>query len=410
MAKIREIKANKTSIKLRSRVAAYARVSRDTELLLHSLNAQVSHYSKLIQNNPEWVYAGVFIDEGISGTSRVKRSGFNELIQKCKAGEVDIILTKSISRFARNTVDLLETIRELKGIGVEVRFEREGISTFSGDGEVMLSILAAFAQAESESVSQNLKWAVRKGFENGRPHAASRTFGYKWDGKQYRIVKEEAESVRYIFEEYLKDKSPNQLAKELKEKGAVGMNGVPLTRASIKDIIINEIYVGDLLFQKTYCKSMRKKVLNKGELAQYLVQDAHEAIITRELFEAVQNEKRIRASKAMNLNKEITCFSGKVVCGECGYKCSRRTLSNKKSIAREYYKKWCCNAKETKGKKFCDLKILYEDELRQMSASVLGMEKLNESEFNKQIEKITLYQDRIKFEFKEGGKAVWQDR
>lgn len=167
----------------RKRVAAYARVSMDCEQLLHSLSAQVSYYSSLIQKNPEWEYAGVYIDEGITGTSTKHRDEFKRLIADCEAGKIDLILVKSISRFARDTVDLLDTVRHLKDIGVEVRFERENISTFTGDGEVLLTLLASFAQEESESLSRNEKWAIKKKFEKGMSNTSLRCFGYDWDSE-----------------------------------------------------------------------------------------------------------------------------------------------------------------------------------------------------------------------------------
>lgn len=172
----------KRTLKKRKRVAAYCRVSRDSERLMHSLSTQVSIYSALIQENPEWIYAGVYADEGISGTQADKRDEFGRMIADCEAGKIDIVLTKSISRFARNTVDLLNTVRHLKDIGVEVRFEREGINSLSADGELMLTILASYAQEESRSLSDNVKWSRLKGYEIGKPHARTPVFGYVREG------------------------------------------------------------------------------------------------------------------------------------------------------------------------------------------------------------------------------------
>ncbi|MCD8329977.1 MAG: recombinase family protein, partial [Lachnospiraceae bacterium] len=162
MRKISKIEPILPAAPKRKKVAAYARVSRDTERLMHSISAQVSYYSGLIQNNPEWEYAGVYADFGITGTNTSKRNEFNRLIADCEAGRIDIVLTKSISRFARNTVDLLETVRHLKDLGIEVRFEKENINSFSEDGELMLSLLASFAQEESRSISENCKWGIRR--------------------------------------------------------------------------------------------------------------------------------------------------------------------------------------------------------------------------------------------------------
>ena len=179
MPKITRLEASKPVLEAKKKVAAYARVSKDTEQLMHSLSAQVSHYSTLIQNTPGWDYAGVYVDAGITGTSAAARPEFQRMIADCEAGKIDIVLTKSISRFARNTVDLLATVRHLKELGVEVRFEREKINTFTGDGEVMLSILASFAEEESVSLSKNIKWVFKKKFENGEVHSHQKMLGYQ---------------------------------------------------------------------------------------------------------------------------------------------------------------------------------------------------------------------------------------
>ncbi|MDF2645360.1 MAG: resolvase [Paenibacillus sp.] len=407
MRKISKIEVGIPKIKPKKKVAAYARVSKDTKVLLHSFSAQISYYSTLIQKNPEWTYMGVYADEGITGTSTEKRDDFKRLIADCDAGKIDIILTKSISRFARNTVDLLETVRHLKDIGVEVRFERENISSMSGDGEIMLTILASFAQEESRSMSENIKWAIKKGFERGKPHATSRAFGYEWDGGQYQIVSDEAETVRFIFEQYLAGVSTLQLPKLLIEKGVVGVNGNPLTRASIKDIMLNEIYIGNLLLQKNYTPKIRRKSRNYGELPKYRVEEAHEPIISKELFQAVQKARVERGKTASNKNKQITCFTGKIQCGKCGYKCSRRNITHSKTTERTSYKRWLCNARETKGMDFCDMQPVNEDLIRKASAFVLGGKELDEDRFQKEIDKILVFDDRIEFHFNNGKIKKW---
>ncbi|MCD8300573.1 MAG: recombinase family protein, partial [Clostridiales bacterium] len=184
MPNLTKIEAKVPAVAARKKVAAYARVSMQTEKMKHSISAQVSYYSGLIQNNPDWEYAGVYADDFISGTDTVKRDEFNRMIADCEAGMIDIILTKSISRFARNTVDLLETVRHLKDIGVEVRFEKERINSMSGDGELMLSILASFAQEESRSISDNVKWGIHKRMQSGMPNANGHfnIYGYRWEG------------------------------------------------------------------------------------------------------------------------------------------------------------------------------------------------------------------------------------
>ena len=198
MRKIIKIEPTEPVLPRRKRVAAYARVSMECERLMHSMSAQISYYSELIQKNPEWEYAGVYADNFISGTETKKRQEFQRMISDCEKGLIDIILCKSISRFARNTVDLLETIRHLKDIGVEVRFEKENINSLSGDGELMLTILASFAQEESRSLSENVKWGIRKRFEKGDPCNRNPILGYEWVDDKLVVVPEEAEIVKRI--------------------------------------------------------------------------------------------------------------------------------------------------------------------------------------------------------------------
>ena len=207
MPKISRIEPIVPAIKPLKKVAAYARVSMQSERMMHSLSTQISYYSKIIQKNPDWEYAGVYADDFISGTNTVKRDEFKRMLSDCEAGKIDIILTKSISRFARNTVDLLETVRHLKSMGIEVRFEKENINSMSGDGELMLSILASFAQEESRSISENVKWGTQKRFEKGIPNGKFRIFGYRWEDDQLVIEPEEAEIVKRIFQNFLDGKS-----------------------------------------------------------------------------------------------------------------------------------------------------------------------------------------------------------
>ena len=203
MRKISRIEPDVPVIRKRKKVAAYARISQENERMMHSLSAQVSYYSEMIQKNPDWEYAGVYADSGISGTGMKNRAEFLRMLQDCEDGKIDIILTKSISRFARNTVDLLQTVRHLKEIGVTVRFEKENIDSTSGDGELMLTILASFAQEEAVSTSLNYTWARRKNFEKGKPQARFRVFGYRWDGWDLIVEPKEAEIVREIYSRYL---------------------------------------------------------------------------------------------------------------------------------------------------------------------------------------------------------------
>ena len=203
----------------RKKVAAYARVSMETERLQHSLSTQISYYSELIQKHPDWQYAGVYADNGISGTGTSKRDEFRRMVEDCEAGKIDVVLTKSISRFARNTVDLLKTVRHLKELGISVRFEKEHIDSLSEDGELMLSLLASFAQEESRSISDNVKWGTIKRFQQGIPNGRMRVFGYEWVDGKLTILPEEAETVRYMYREYIKGASRIEIGRALNEKG-----------------------------------------------------------------------------------------------------------------------------------------------------------------------------------------------
>ncbi len=291
-----------TRINKRKRVAAYARVSVDSDPMLHSVDAQVSYYSKLIQKNLDWEFAGIYADRGISGTRIKKREAFQELMTECEKGQVDIILCKSISRFARNTVDLLESVRRLKEIGVEVRFEREHISTFSKEGEFMLTILASFAQEESRSISENVKWGMRRQYASGEASSWNKhVYGYRYDDmmNQYILIPNEAKEVREIFRLYLSGESFHQIANDMNNRGIKTTNGCSFDKGTIGRIIGNEIYTGDILWQKKYIVSHLTKIkkLNRGELPKYLYHNCHEAIIDHKTFEKAQEIRKERMKR-----------------------------------------------------------------------------------------------------------------
>lgn len=299
MKEIIALQPDNKEIGKRKRVAAYARVSVDSDVTLHSVDAQISYYSRMIQKNPEWEYAGVYADRGISGTRIKKRDAFQELMDECRKGNVDIILCKSISRFARNTVDMLESIRHLKKLSVEVRFEREHLSSLSKDGEFMLTILASFAQEEVRSTSENYKWAIRKRFAEGTaPITLKRVLGYHFDDelKKYIVIPEEAEIVREMFQMYLDGMSCRRIAKILNERGIRSVNGNQFYYSSIYSMLHNPAYAGDILHQRCYIEDpiTKKQKKNHGELPQYLMQDCHEAIIDRETYEKVLEEQKLR--------------------------------------------------------------------------------------------------------------------
>ena len=348
MPNLIKIEAAAPAIPARKKVAAYARVSMQSERMLHSLSAQISYYSGLIQKNPEWEYVGVYADDFISGTDTVKRDEFNRMLEDCENGKIDIVLTKSISRFARNTVDLLETVRHLKDLGIEVRFEKERINSMSGDGELMLSILASFAQEESRSISDNVKWGIRKRMENGIPNGRFRILGYRWDGDQLVIVPEEAKVVKRVFQNFLDGKSRLETEREFEAEGIRSINGCVMRDSNLKTILTNVTYTGNLLLQKEFISDPieKKRKKNHGELPQYFVENTHEPIIDMETFQYVQDEMARRRELGALANKSLNtcCFTGKIKCPYCcqSYMHSRRTKNG------HYQEFWNCGSKKKK--------------------------------------------------------------
>ena len=272
----------------KKRVAAYARVSSKKEKSLHSLSAQVSHYSNLIQKRSDWEYAGVYVDEALTGT-RDDRKDFQRLMQDCRVGKIDIVITKSISRFARNTLTTLETVRELKALGVDVWFERENIRSLSGDGELMLTILASFAQEESLANSENMKWRFKKRFEQGRP-SSTVMLGYKLVGEEFVIIPDEAEIVRFIFTEFVNGATRMEILAKLRASDYKPKNGGMWNYSSINEILRNEKYSGTLVLQKYFRENhiTKKAVRNKGEMPKFRVENNHPAIIPMQMFNQAQ--------------------------------------------------------------------------------------------------------------------------
>lgn len=331
----------------KKRVAAYARVSSGKDAMLHSLSAQVDYYSRFIRRNAVWEYCGVYADEAYTGTKN-ERPEFQRLLTDCRAGKLDIVLTKSISRFARNTVTTLETIRELKLLGVDVWFEREKIHSLSEDGEFLLTLLSSFAQEESLSTSENQKWRVRKDFKEGKPTPTKIT-GYELVGDTFIIIPEEAETVRLILSLYLSGLGKNAIAKELNARGIPSKTGGLWYESVIGKILINEKFIGDMRLQKTFISDhiSKRQVKNDGQLPQYYVQDAHEAIIDRDTFAKVQAEIQRRAERhtPSKPHQDGYLFTGKIVCGQCG-KHYRRKISGKKVV-------WICATFNRLGKAHC---------------------------------------------------------
>ena len=329
-AKISEEEKKKQYHQLR--VAAYCRISTDLEEQQNSYEVQVEYYTDYINQNKEWRLAGIFADKGISGTSTLKRTAFNRMIRMCQKKKIDLILCKSASRFARNTVDCLEYIRMLRSLGVAVIFEKENINTSNMDSEFMLTLYSSFSQAESESISKNVTLGIQMGFREGRVRYQYRYWlGYRKgaDGKP-EIVPEEAEIIKQIFRLFLDGESTQHIADVLNQQGVKTISGGMEWRAdAVWRILKNEKYAGDALLQKTYttdCIS-HKSVRNKGERTMYLVSDCHPAIIDRETFNLVQQETARRNSKRKISDRTRTeqgKYSSKyaltelMICGECG--------------------------------------------------------------------------------------------
>ena len=388
MPKISKIEPTVPAIKQLKKVAAYARVSMQSERMMHSISAQVSYYSKLIQKNPDWEYAGVYADDFISGTNTVKRDEFKRMLADCEKGKIDIILTKSISRFARNTVDLLKTVRDLKAKGIEVRFEKENINSMSGDGELMLSILASFAQEESRSISENVRWATKKRFEQGIPNGKFRVFGYRWDEDQLVIEPSEAAIVKRIFQNFLDGKSRLETEKEFAAEGITTSNGCRWVDSNIKVVLTNITYTGNLLLQKEFIEDPitkhRKK--NRGELPQYFVENTHEPIIDMETFQYVQDEIARRKELGALANKSLntTCFTGKIKCPHCGVS----YMHNKRTDRGNYLEFWCCGSRKKKGGR-CEVGgSINHKNMVKACTEVLGLEEFNEEIFLREVDHI----------------------
>ena len=376
----------------RKRVAAYARVSTDTDEQLTSYEAQVDFYTKQIKGNSQWDFIEVYTDEGISATSTKKRDGFNRMIQDALRGNIDLILTKSVSRFARNTVDTLTTVRKLKEKGVEVYFEKENIYTLDSKGELLITIMSSLAQEESRSISENVTWGQRKRFADGKVSLPYRQFlGYeKGEDGLPKIVEEEAKIIRMIYRMFLDGGNYSSIARELIKQGIPTPAKRKFWRdATIRSILTNEKYKGDAILQKTFTVDFltKKKKVNEGEVPKYYVENSHPAIIRPEVFNMVQHEIDQRKRKVgYKTNSHI--FSGKIVCGECGGfygpKLWHSTSKYKKTV-------WQCNRKfhnETK----CSTLHVHENEIKKafvemFNSMIENKEKVLE-EYNKHLKSL----------------------
>ena len=352
------------------RVAAYCRVSTETEEQNLSYEVQVAHYTEFIKKNTEWEFAGIFADDGISGTNTKKREEFNRMIEECMEGNIDLVITKSISRFARNTLDCLKYIRQLKEKYIAVYFEKENINTMDAKGEVLLTIMASLAQQESQSLSQNVKLGLQYRYQQGKVQVNHNRFmGYTKDEEgNLIIVPEEAEIIKRIYREYLEGKSLVGIGRDLEKDGILTAAGKPRWRPeTIKKILLNEKYIGDALLQKTFTVDFltKKRVKNEGHVPQYYVENRHEAIIPKELFLQTQEELHRRSNIYTGADKNKRIYSSKYAlstitfCGDCGdiYRRVYWNIHGRKEFV------WRCVTRIEQGPEVCKNRTVKEAEL-----------------------------------------------
>ncbi len=382
------------------RVCAYARVSYDKDTMIHSLSAQISYYQDYIQSHPGWQFCGVYADEPISGTKEMRKQ-FCAMVEECKKGNIDLIVTKAISRFARNTVVLLETCRELKAMGVEVYFEEQDISTFTTEGELMLTILAAFAQEESLSNSENMKWRIKKCFEEGKPWSGH-IYGYRLINRRFEIIPEEAAVIHKIVQCFFEGHGYVKIAKMLNAEGIPSSGGGLWNHAGVSGILKQYNYTGNLLLQTSFTSDYltKKWNRNRGEYPMYHAEGTHEAIIPLETFKAIQEETERRKKKYLkNYNPEkgeIYPFTGMIRCPCCGVHYRRK---------KTYYTvAWVCSISSQKGKEACpQTQTIPEDILTAVTCDVVGIEHLNNTVLKETIEKIIpIANNTLLFKMKDG--------
>ena len=396
------------AIPQRMRVAAYARVSNDKESMVESLVAQVGYYSAHIQRNPHWIYVGVYADEGLTGT-KDNRPEFQRLIADCYAGKIDMVITKSLSRFSRNTLDTLNILRELKQKSVDVFFERENIHSNSGDGELMLTILSSFAQEESRSVSENCKWRIREKMKRGELVGLRDMYGYVIEHDGVSIEPHQAEIVRQIFDWYISGDSSVVIARRLNALGEMTLNDAAWSAKHVREILANEKYTGNALLQKSYITDYlsKRKKRNHGQVPQYYVEQSHPAIVDIDTFETARELLKL-AGERNKPNSPVNArypFTGKIICGNCGKSFQRKTMKGRVG--------WLCATYLEHGRSACPAKQIPEAALLDACAEALELPSFDEAEFRKQISSIEVTgANTLKFVFIDGAVriAVWIDR
>ena len=427
MAQVEIIAANLKQNKINSvktiikRVCAYARVSTDSEEQLTSYSSQIKHYSEKIKSNPDWEFVGVYADEGISGTQVKNRTEFQKMIDDALNGKIDMIIAKSISRFARNTLDTLKYVRLLREHNVDVYFEKENIHTLELDSEMFLTLYSAFAQAESESTSMNVKMGLNAKMKRGEPVGNQNCYGFIWNEKtkELEINEEQAEVVRLIFDLYVKGLGGRTIAHKLNDMGITTYFDKKWSQSSINRVIRNEKYVGDLLGQKYYVTDplSHKRSLNYGEKEQYYVKDHHKGIVSRNIWNKAQeilnkrnNNKKDNGRKHKTTYSLKYDFSSKIVCGHCNSTYVRRQGTKRKDGTAPIY--WKC-FQQVDEKRYCEHSVVMrEDVLKNMFVELYNLivknkhktkEKLldaikstlKEENYQKDIDKLNVELDKL---------------
>lgn len=388
----------KSTLPNKKKVAAYCRVSVTKDATLHSLAAQVSYYQDYISSNPKWLFVGIYADEGISGT-KVNRPEFNRMIEDCKLGKIDMIITKSISRFARNTMYLLEITRLLKSLNIDVYFEEQNMHSLSNDGELMLSLLASFAEEEVKSMSNNVRWKVNKFFEEGKVWGMHDFFGYKVLDGNYIINEDDAKIIRLIFEFYTeKNMGYQKIANYLNKEKIPSPTGLKWCFSTVRSIAENITYTGELMLGRysaeINCSNHSKT--NKGQFPMYYVTESHPAIISKETFQKAQEIKAKNNEKYVAIKRFISPFEGIIKCSFCGRNYVRK--SNKYRVF------WVCSGMSNQSGSGCKQSLsLRDDTLIELTNKALEVSNFDEALLKKTIDKIMVHDSKdVDFVFKNG--------
>lgn len=397
MAMIIEKRNFRHSLPNKKKVAAYCRVSVEKDAMLHSLANQVSYYQDYISSNPDWIFVGIYADEGISGT-KGDRPEFNRLIEDCKNHKIDLIITKSISRFARNTTLLLETTRLLKSLNIDVYFEEQNMHSLSSDGELMLTLLASFAEEEAKSMSNNVRWKVNKFFEEGKVWGMHDFYGYKVVDGNYEIKEDEALVIRLIFKLFTENGYGYQkIASYLNNINIPSPENAKWTFSTVRAIIQNITYTGELLLgKKSGPMNGPHDKPNDGSFPMYHVSESHPKIISKEIYEKANEKKTNSKVKYVHEKSFVSPFDKKIKCDSCN-----RNYVRKKNKYRAF---WVCSSMSNKEATNCAQTLsLREDTLIELTNNALGIDKFDEALFNKEIERIIVHQSKdLDFVFKNG--------